>query len=76
MIYTPITKTALKICFEAHKDQLDKAGAPYVFHPFHLAEQMDTEDDVCVARLDAPGEADFARVSKYAQALDLLEAAE
>ena len=51
MIYTPITKTALKICFAAHKDQLDKAGAPYVFHPFHLAEQMDTEDEVCVALL-------------------------
>ncbi len=51
MIYTPLTKRALKICFEAHKDQLDKAGAPYVFHPFHLAEQMDTEDEMCVALL-------------------------
>lgn len=43
MIYTPLTKKALHVCFDAHKDQLDKAGAPYVFHPFHLAEQMPDE---------------------------------
>ena len=51
MIYTTLTKKALKICFNAHKDQVDKTGMPYVFHPFHLAEQMDTEDAVCVALL-------------------------
>ena len=43
MIYTPLTKKALHVCFDVHKDQLDKAGAPYVFHPFHLAEQMPDE---------------------------------
>ena len=43
MIYTELTKKALKLCFEAHQDQLDKSGLPYVFHPFHLAEQMDDE---------------------------------
>ena len=43
MIYTPLTKKALKVCFEAHKDQTDKTGMPYVFHPFHLAEQMTDE---------------------------------
>ena len=36
-------KKALALCFEAHKDQRDKTGLPYVFHPFHLAEQMDDE---------------------------------
>ncbi len=51
MIYTPKTKTALKLCFDAHKDQLDKSGLPYVFHPFHLAEQMETEDTTVVALL-------------------------
>ena len=51
MIYTVMTKKALKICFEAHKNQVDKTGLPYVFHPFHLAEQMDDEDSVCVALL-------------------------
>ena len=26
------------------KEQVDKSGLPYVFHPFHLAEQMETEE--------------------------------
>ena len=51
MIYTNLTKKALKISFNAHKDQVDKTGIPYVFHPFHLAEQMDDEKSTCVALL-------------------------
>lgn len=51
MIYTELTKKALRICFDAHKDQTDKDGTPYVFHPFHLAEQMNTEEEVCTALL-------------------------
>ena len=51
MIYTNLTKKALKICFNAHINQVDKTGLPYVFHPFHLAEQMNSEDEVCVALL-------------------------
>jgi len=51
MIYTKQTKKALKLCFEAHKDQLDKSGMPYVFHPFHLAEQMTDETTTVVALL-------------------------
>ena len=51
MIYTAKTKTALKLCFEAHKEQVDKSGMPYVFHPFHLAEQMTTEETTIVALL-------------------------
>ena len=51
MLYTPMTKKAMDICFEAHKDQKDKSGQPYVFHPFHLAEQMETEETIIVALL-------------------------
>ena len=51
MIYTKMTKKALRICFDSHVKQIDKSGLPYVFHPFHLAEQMDDEDSVCVALL-------------------------
>ena len=51
MIYTKLTKKAMKISFEAHKDQVDKSGIPYVYHPFHVAEQMDDEITTCVALL-------------------------
>ena len=51
MIYTDKTKKAMKLCFEAHKDQLDKSGVPYVFHPFHVAEQMSDEATTIVALL-------------------------
>jgi len=51
MIYTDMTKKAMKLCFEAHKDQVDKSGMPYVFHPFHLAEQMQNEKTTIVALL-------------------------
>lgn len=51
MIYTENTKKALKLCFEAHKEQMDKSGMPYVFHPFHLAEQMNDEVTTIVALL-------------------------
>ena len=51
MIYTPLTKKAINICFQAHKEQKDKTGLPYVFHPFHLAEQMKDETTTVVALL-------------------------
>lgn len=51
MIYTDMTKKAMKLCFEAHKEQVDKSGLPYVFHPFHVAEQMQDEVTTTVALL-------------------------
>lgn len=51
MIYTALTKKAVRICFYVHKDQVDKTNMPYVFHPFHLAESMDDEISTCVALL-------------------------
>ncbi len=51
MIYTDETKKALKLCYEAHKNQVDKSGMPYVFHPFHVAEQMTDEATTIVALL-------------------------
>ena len=51
MLYTALTKKAMQVCFAAHKEQVDKSGLPYVFHPFHLAEQMTEEEAVCVALL-------------------------
>ena len=61
MIYTSETKKALKLCFEAHKHQLDKSGIPYVFHPFHVAEQMTDEDTTVTALLhDVVEDTDYA----------------
>ena len=51
MIYTDMTKKAMKLCFEAHKEQVDKSGMPYVFHPLNLAEQMHDEKTTIVALL-------------------------
>ncbi len=51
MLYTDLTKKALRISFDAHKNQVDKSGMPYVYHPFHLAEQMNDELSTCVALL-------------------------
>lgn len=41
----------IKLCFEAHRNQTDKSGLPYVFHPFHVAEQMPDEETTIVALL-------------------------
>jgi len=51
MIYTPMTKKALKLAFKAHKGQKDRSGLPYILHPVHVAEQMTTEDTCVVAIL-------------------------
>ena len=78
MIYTDMTKKALKLSFTAHKDQTDKSGMPYVFHPFHLAEQMNDEDTTIVALLhdvveDTPYTLDDLRAMGFnEQVLDAL----
>ena len=51
MIYTPLTLRAMNVAYKAHHGQLDKAGAPYIFHPMHLAEQMTDEISACTALL-------------------------
>lgn len=51
MVYTELTKKAMKLAYEKHAGQTDRGGMPYIFHPIHLAEQMATEREVCVALL-------------------------
>ncbi len=51
MINTKLTRKAMIIAYNAHMNQLDKAGVPYIYHPIHLAEQMDIELECIVALL-------------------------
>ncbi len=51
MIYPPLVYKAMHIADNAHHGQLDKSGAPYIFHPVHLAEQMEDEFSCCAALL-------------------------
>lgn len=50
-IYRLNKKKAIKLCYEAHKNQFDKSGLPYVLHPIHLAEQMTDEYSTIAALL-------------------------
>ncbi|MDE6833223.1 MAG: HD domain-containing protein [Ruminococcus sp.] len=51
MIYTELTNKAMRIAYEAHHGQYDVNGVPYIFHPYHVAEQMTDEITTCVALL-------------------------
>lgn len=49
MYYSELVKKACVIMYDAHKEDKDKGGYPYVFHPFYLATQMDDEESTCAA---------------------------
>lgn len=51
MIYTELTNRAMRIAYAAHQGQTDQSGQPYIFHPYHVAEQMEDEISVCTALL-------------------------
>ena len=80
MIYTALTNRAMQIAYQAHHGQVDKSGLPYIFHPYHLAEQMADEYTTCIALLhDVMEDTDVTRAELAAEfpreimeALDLL----
>ena len=41
----------MQVAYKAHHGQTDLQGIPYIYHPIHLAEQMETEDTCVVALL-------------------------
>ena len=51
MIYNKNIRRAMQFAESLHHGQTDKGGYPYVFHPFYIALQMDTEAEICVALL-------------------------
>ena len=42
---------AIRLAVEAHRHQLDKAGAPYYLHPLRVMLTMDSEEEMMVAVL-------------------------
>jgi len=42
---------AIDIATEAHRDQVDKAGEPYILHPMRVMEDMISDDEKIVAVL-------------------------
>ena len=71
MLYTPMIIKAIRIMFDAHKEQTDKSGVPYVFHPFHLAEQMQDEKTTIAALLhDTIEDTDITAEYLLAQGFD------
>lgn len=51
MINTKLTRKAMVIAYNAHMGQFDKASVPYIYHPIHIAEEMDDEVSCIVALL-------------------------
>ena len=51
MIYTELTKKAMRISLRAHQGQTDRSGMPYFLHPFHVADHMKDEEETCTALL-------------------------
>lgn len=74
MIYTELTKKAINFAYNAHQGQYDKSGLPYIFHPYHVAEQMTDEVTACAALLhdvieDTPTTADDLRKEGFPEVI-------
>jgi len=46
-----LLERAIEIAVTAHKDQVDKAGKPYILHPLRLMFKMQTENEMIAAAL-------------------------
>jgi len=47
----PSLEDAISLAAEAHRDQKDKANAPYILHPLRVMLRMETETDRIIAVL-------------------------
>ncbi|MBQ8927811.1 MAG: GTP pyrophosphokinase [Oscillospiraceae bacterium] len=78
MLYSDLIRKAVHIAFRAHEGQLDKGGYPYILHPLHVAESMETELETVCALLhdvveDTPlGFADLRSMGIPEEALGVL----
>ncbi|MBE6542113.1 MAG: HD domain-containing protein [Ruminococcaceae bacterium] len=67
-------REAIEIAAEAHRDQTDKGGKPYICHPLYVASQQSTEDGIIVALLhdtveDSPVTLDDLRTAGFSDAV-------
>lgn len=46
-----LLEEAIRICVEAHRGQVDRAGAPYSLHPLRMMFRVQTESEKIVALL-------------------------
>ncbi len=60
---------AITIAVEAHKDQYDKGGRPYILHPLHLMDQLifDTELAIIAVLHDVVEDSDWTIDNLYAE---------
>ena len=74
MLFTPMTKKAMTLAYEAHHGQTDRAGVPYVFHPARVAAGFESEPEACVAWLhdvieDTPYTLEDVRLAGFGRAI-------
>lgn len=51
MIYTELTKRAMRIAFDAHYGRYDRGNVPYICHPLYVADRMQDELTTVIALL-------------------------
>ena len=51
MIYTELTKMAMRIAYDAHYGQVDRGNTPYICHPLHVAAQMGEDETAVTAAI-------------------------
>ncbi len=51
MLFTPMTRKAMSLAYNAHLGQTDISGVPYILHPARVAAAFETEAEACVAWL-------------------------
>lgn len=81
MYYSDLVKKASKIALETHKNDVDKGGYPYIYHPAYLAFQMDDEITTCIAFLhdviedheDKYSFSDLEKMGFYSEIIDALK---
>ncbi len=77
MVFTELTKKAMKIAYKAHEGQYDAEGIPYIYHPARIGASFDTEAEVCVGLLhdvieDSDVTLDYLKKEGFSE--DVLEA--